>query len=48
MRIILFRGKRIGTGEWVQGGIEPASAYHEAGYPMTPEEQEGYIIISEG
>lgn len=46
MRKIIFRGRRIGSGEWVQGGIAPA--YHETADPMTPEEQEGYSIIADG
>ena len=46
MRKIIFRGKRLGSGEWVKGGIAPA--YHEASDPMAPEEQEGYSIIDDG
>lgn len=46
MRKIIFRGRRIGSGEWVRGGIAPA--YHEAADPMAPEEQEGYSIIADG
>lgn len=47
MRKIIFRGKLIGSGKWVQGGIAPA--YHEAADPMAHEEQEVYYsIITKG
>ena len=46
MRIILFRGKRIGSREWVEGGIVPA--YHEAADPMEPEVEKGYSIVADG
>lgn len=46
MRKIIFRGKRIGSGEWVQGGIVPA--YHEAAEPLEPEVEEGYSIVADG
>lgn len=46
MRKIIFRGRRIGTGEWVRGGIAPA--YHAAEDPMEPDRQEGYSILADG
>lgn len=46
MRKIIFRGKRIGSGEWVQGGIAPA--YHEAQDPLQPMIQDGYSILADG
>ena len=46
MRKIIFRGKRIGSGGWVQGGIAPA--YHAAEGPMEPEIRDGYSIIADG
>lgn len=46
MRKIIFRGKRIGNVEWVQGGIAPA--YHEAADPMEPMIQDGYSIVTDG
>lgn len=43
----LFRGKRLGGGQWVQGGIAPA--YHCAGDPGAPEDEaRGYSIIQDG
>lgn len=46
MRKIIFRGKRIGTGEWVRGGIVPA--WHETNNPMDPEVEDGYSIVADG
>ena len=46
MRKIIFRGKRIGGGEWVQGGIAPA--YHNAGEPTEPMNGDGYSILADG
>ena len=46
MRKIIFRGKRLGSGEWAQGGIAPA--YHAADDPVGPEICDGYSIIADG
>jgi len=46
MRKIIFRGKQLGSGEWVRGGISPA--YYAPGNPMAPEQAEGYSIIQYG
>lgn len=46
MRKIIFRGKRIGGGEWVRGGIAPA--YHNAEEPTEPMNGDGYSILADG
>lgn len=46
MRRIIFRGKRLGSGEWVKGGIAPA--YHAAEDPMAPDTCDGYSIVADG
>lgn len=46
MRKIIFRGRRIGGGEWVQGGIAPA--YHTPDEPFGDDAEEGYRIIADG
>lgn len=42
----LFRGKRLGSGAWVRGGIAPA--YHTADDPMAPDVAAGYAILNDG
>lgn len=47
MKKYLFRGKRLGGGEWVQGGIAPA--YHNPpGDPFALEAAQGYAILADG